>query len=113
MRSSRFDLRVSDPASSGTATIVTVTGEVDATNVSGFEHEVNEIARTGPTILDLTDLQYFDSTAFAALDRLLSQGRTSLVIAERSMLARAASLMTVPYHQDLDAAQRALQKPQR
>jgi anti-sigma B factor antagonist len=98
---------------SGTATgtpEVTVTGEVDVTNVDEFTQSVLAVPGMRPIILDLSAVKYLDSAGFAALDRLLEQNAIVLVLSPDSFMYRVAELMCLPIHHDVDSAHRALQE---
>ena len=67
-------------AGDGTATgtgpataLVTVTGELDATNAAQFIAEVGRVAAERATVLDLSGLLYVDSAGFAALHQSLNR----------------------------------------
>jgi anti-anti-sigma factor len=88
---------------------VTVTGEVDVTNVDEFTRSVLAVPGTRPVILELSGVKYLDSAGFAALDRLLEQNTVVLVLSPDSLMYRVAELMCLPIHQDVEAARRVLQ----
>jgi anti-sigma B factor antagonist len=87
---------------------VTVTGEVDVTNVEEFTRSVLAVPDTRPIILDLSGLNYLDSAGFAALDRLLAQNAIVVVLPPESVMYKAAELMCLPLHHDVETARRAL-----
>jgi anti-sigma B factor antagonist len=60
-----------------------------------------------PIILDLSGLKYVDSTGFAALDRLLAQDAIVVVLAPESVVYKAAEVMCLPLHHDVETARRA------
>lgn len=84
--------------------IVSVTGEVDATNAERFAAAVGEIAAQRSTVLDLSDLLYLDSAGFAALHRIVSGHRVEIALSAHSPLRRAAALMGLPHHDSVEAA---------
>jgi anti-sigma B factor antagonist len=87
---------------------VAVTGEVDVTNVEEFTRSVLAVPGTRPIILDLSGLKYLDSAGFAALDRLLAQNAIVVVLSPESLVYKAAELMCLPVHHDVETARRAL-----
>ena len=89
---------------------VTVTGEVDASNVVEFTRSVRELSGARPTILQLSNIKYLDSAGFSALDRLLADDEIVIVLAPNSFMYRVAELMCMPIHHDAKAARKALQK---
>ncbi|MGH3472893.1 MAG: STAS domain-containing protein [Nocardioidaceae bacterium] len=107
MNASRLELQA-EPVESraGQAILVTATGEIDSTNVADFEAQVRRAVGSSEAIIDLTGVAYFDSTGFAALDRMLAPGspKLAVVIAEGSMIARAAQLVSLRYYGSVDAA---------
>jgi anti-sigma B factor antagonist len=88
---------------------VTVTGEIDVTNVDEFTRSVLDVPGPRPVILQLSGVKYLDSAGFAALDRLLEQNAIVLVLSPDSFMFRVAELMCLPIHHDADAARRVLQ----
>lgn len=84
--------------------IVTVTGEVDATNAARFAAAVGDIAAERPAVLDISDLLYLDAAGFAVLRRLVCEYRVEIALSARSPVRRAAALMGLPYHDDTRAA---------
>lgn len=89
---------------------VTVTGEVDVTNVDEFVQSVLDVPGPGPVILQLSTVKYLDSAGFAALDRLLEQDAIVLVLSPDSFMYRVAELMCLPIHHDAETARRVLQE---
>jgi anti-sigma B factor antagonist len=106
-----FQLQIpeSDTAAA-TPAEVTVTGEIDVTNVDEFTRSVLAVPGPRPVILQLSPIKYLDSAGFAALDRLLEQGAIVLVLSPDSFMYRVAELMCLPLHHDADAARRVLQE---
>jgi anti-sigma B factor antagonist len=106
-----FQLQIpeSDTAAA-TPAEVTVTGEIDVTNVDEFTRSVLALPGPRPVILQLSPIKYLDSAGFAALDRLLEQGAIVLVLSPDSFMYRVAELMCLPLHHDADAARRVLQE---
>jgi anti-sigma B factor antagonist len=92
----------------GTPTEVTVTGEVDVTNVDEFIESVLAVPGKRPIILHLSGLRYLDSAGFAALDRLLARGDVVVVLSPDSIMHRAAELMCLPFHHDAEAARQLI-----
>jgi anti-sigma B factor antagonist len=99
----------SDPAATAPAE-VTVTGEIDVTNVDEFTRSVQAVPGPQPVILQLSGVKYLDSAGFAALDRLLEKNAVVLVLSPDSFMYRVAELMCLPIHHDADAARRVLQE---
>ena len=99
----------SDGAAPGAAE-VTVTGEIDVTNVDEFTRSVLDVPGPRPVILQLSGVKYLDSAGFAALDRLLEQDAIVLVLSPASFMFRVAELMCLPIHHDAEAARRVLQE---
>ena len=89
---------------------VTVTGEVDVTNVDEFTQSVLAVPGPRPVILVLSGLKYLDSAGFAALDRLLEQDAVVLVLSPDSFMYRVAELMCLPIYHNAEAARRVLQE---
>lgn len=87
---------------------VTVTGEVDASNVVEFNRSVRDLPGGRPMILHLSKMKYLDSAGFSTLDRLLADHEVVIVLAPNSFMYRVAELMCMPIHHDAKAARRAL-----
>lgn len=107
MSRAEFELVVADAS---TPAEVTVTGEVDASNVHEFTRSVREISGERPLILQLSSVKYLDSAGFSALDRLLADDEIVIVLAPNSFMYRVAELMCMPIHHDADSARRAVQE---
>ena len=105
-----FQLQIPESAAAATPAEVTVTGEVDVTNVDEFTRTVLSTPGPRPVILQLSAVKYLDSAGFAALDRLLEQGAIVLVLSPDSFMYRVAELMCLPLHHDAEAARRMLQE---
>jgi anti-sigma B factor antagonist len=88
---------------------VTVTGEVDASNVVQFTRSVQDLPGARPVILELSSVKYLDSAGFAALDRLLAENAVVIVLSPDSFMYRVAELMCMPIHDDVEAARRVVQ----
>ncbi|MGB6206172.1 STAS domain-containing protein [Mycobacterium sp.] len=104
LQNSHNGARVATPAE------VTVTGEVDVTNVEEFTESVLAVPGSRPVILELSRVKYLDSAGFAALDRLLEQNAIVLVLSPDSFMYRVAELMCLPIHHDIETARRVLQE---
>jgi anti-sigma B factor antagonist len=89
---------------------VLVNGEVDVTNVEEFTRSVQAVPGTRPIILELNGLKYLDSAGFAALDRLLAKDAIVVVLSPESLVYKAAELLCLPLHHEVEAARRALQE---
>jgi anti-sigma B factor antagonist len=106
-----YQLQYPESAPAATAPAeVTVTGEVDVTNVEEFAQSLLDVPGPRPIILQLSAVKYLDSAGFAALDRLLEQNAIVLVLSPDSFMYRVAELMCLPIHHDADAARRVLQE---
>jgi anti-sigma B factor antagonist len=106
-----FQLQIPDgDTAAATPAEVTVTGEIDVTNVDEFTRSVLAVPGPRPVILQLSPIKYLDSAGFAALDRLLEQGAIVLVLSPDSFMYRVAELMCLPLHHDAEAARRVLQE---
>jgi anti-sigma B factor antagonist len=92
------------------ASMVSVTGEVDVTNVGEFTRSVLAVSDSRPIILQLSGLRYLDSAGFAAVDRLLADGAIVVVLSPDSLVHKAAELMCLPFHHDAETARRQLQQ---
>ena len=108
MSRAEFQLEVPDGSGASAPAEVTVTGEVDASNVQEFSRSVREASGDRPLILQLSSVKYLDSAGFSALDRLLADDEIVIVLAPDSFMYRVAELMCMPIHHDVDAARRAL-----
>lgn len=84
--------------------VVTVTGELDATNTSDFVESTKNLPGARPLILDLSGLGYLDSAGFATLDRMTGTNSAVVVIPPSSPVFRAATLMDLPRHDTVDEA---------
>ena len=93
---------------SGPSPVIELLGEVDSTNAANFERGVQALTASGPVILDLSSVAYFDSAGFEVMDRLLGTGSLIVVISPASPLRRAAELMGVPFHDGVEPARAAL-----
>ncbi len=103
-----FQLHVPDGDDVPTPIEVTVTGEVDASNVREFTRMVSELPGERPLILQLSSVKYLDSAGFAALDRLLADNAIRIVLSPDSFMYRVATLMCMPIHDDAETARRAV-----
>jgi anti-sigma B factor antagonist len=106
-----FQLQSSESGpAAATPAEVTVTGEVDVTNVDEFTRSVLDVPGPRPVILQLSGVKYLDSAGFAALDRLLEQNAIVLVLSPDSFMYRVAELMCLPIHHNVESARQALQE---
>jgi anti-sigma B factor antagonist len=103
-----FHLHTAEGDGAPTPYEVTVSGEVDASNVVEFTRSVQELPGPRPVVLDLSDVKYLDSAGFAALDGLLAENAVVIVLSPDSFMYRVAELMCMPIHHDVGAARRAL-----
>lgn len=106
MTTTAFELRPTDGAG---ARITAVAGEVDATNAAEFVAAVRELPGLRPLVLDIGVLSYVDSAGFAALDRLLADGTIVIVLAPHSVIRKAAALVGLPCHDNVETALAATQ----
>jgi len=104
-----FQLQVAENGNGSTPVEVTVTGEVDASNVRAFAQSVEELPGARPVILQLSNIRYLDSAGFSALDRLLAEKAIVIVLSPDSLMYRVAELMCMPIHHDVEAARQVLQ----
>ena len=109
MSRAEFDLQVTGNGDASIPAEVTVTGEVDASNVGEFARSLEELPGARPVILQLSTIKYLDSAGFSALDRLLADDAIVIVLAPDSFMYRVAELMCMPIHHDIDSARRVLQ----
>ena len=109
MSHAEFQLQVAGNGDGSTPAEVTVTGEVDTSNVRAFAQSVEELPGARPVILQLSSIRYLDSAGFSALDRLLAENAILIVLAPDSFMYRVAELMCMPIHHDAEAARRVLQ----
>jgi anti-sigma B factor antagonist len=103
-----FQLHVPEGDDVSTPIEVTVTGEVDASNVREFTRAVSDVPGERPLILQLSSIKYLDSAGFSALDRMLAEDAIRIVLSPDSFMYRVATLMCMPIHDDADAARRAI-----
>jgi anti-sigma B factor antagonist len=104
-----FQLQVAGNGDGSTPAEVTVTGEVDASNVRAFAQSLEELPGPRPVILQLSNIRYLDSAGFSALDRILADDAILIVLAPNSFMYRVAELMCMPIHHDVAAARQVLQ----
>ncbi len=109
MSGAEFQLQVAETGDGSTPAEVTVTGEVDASNVRAFARSVAELPGARPVILQLSNIRYLDSAGFSALDRLLADNAILIVLAPDSFMYRVAELMCMPIHHDVETARQVLQ----
>ncbi|HEY6819627.1 MAG TPA: STAS domain-containing protein [Mycobacterium sp.] len=109
MSGAEFQLQVAENGDGSTPAEVTVTGEVDASNVLAFARSLEELPGARPVILQLSNIRYLDSAGFSALDRLLADNAILIVLAPDSFMYRVAELMCMPIHHDVEAARQVLQ----
>ena len=109
MSRAEFELQVAENGDTSKPAEVTVTGEVDASNVREFARSLEELPGERPVIVQLSAIKYLDSAGFSALDRLLADDAIVIVLAPDSFMYRVAELMCMPIHHDVDSARRVLQ----
>ncbi|GGX60318.1 STAS domain-containing protein [Streptomyces minutiscleroticus] len=88
----------------GPVTVVSATGEVDATNATAFSAHVTDLTGGRPAVLDLGDLLYLDSFGFATLRRLIAQHPVAIVLPAQHPLHKAVTLTRLPHHHTLREA---------
>ncbi len=93
-----------DPAA---VPVVQVRGDIDMTNAGQLRQDLTDLS-SGPVIVDLSDVGYFDSAGFAVLDRLLSRGTVAVVVAPGSVVRTAMALMALSFHDSVAAARASL-----
>ena len=84
--------------------VLELRGEVDVTTAADFDRELSLQTASGMAILDLSPAAYFDSAGFEVLDRHLATGSLIVVISPTSPVRRAATLMSVPFHDTVNRA---------
>jgi anti-sigma B factor antagonist len=87
--------------------VVQVRGEVDVTNAAQLQEALADLAAVG-LVADLSGVGYFDSAGFAVLDRLLARHPIAVVVPPGAVIRTAMTLMHLPFHDTIDAAQAAL-----
>lgn len=109
MTSHELTRRRVDAARAGaTIDILDLTGEIDAENARQLDQALRGSATSTPTILDLSAVEFFDSTGFAVLDRHLAETGLVLVISPGSLIRRAASLVGIRFYDSVGDAVAAL-----
>lgn len=63
---------------------------------------------SGPVVIDLSDVGYFDSAGFAVLDRLLAYGTVAVVAPPGSVVRTAMTLLELEFCDSIDAARASL-----
>jgi anti-anti-sigma factor len=101
---------------SGPAVLIFPVGEVDASNVDGWEHLLHEMAATarvpGPVVVDVRELTFIGCCAYAVLARQAQSCRRRglhLCLVSRQpivgrMVAACGLRWMVPIHPTIDAA---------
>lgn len=95
------------PGDGASVSLVQVRGEVDVTNAARLRQALADLAGGG-LIVDLSQVGYFDSAGFAALDLLLSEASVAVAVSPGSTVWTAMTLLQVPFHDCLEAAYAAL-----
>lgn len=104
----RFELTVVEADPPPASRCARVHGEVDSDNVSAFTHSVESLFADGAVVLDLSEISFFDSAGFSALETLARRGRVAVVLSRASTLRGAADVVGLRYHDGVDAARAAL-----
>lgn len=94
-------------APAGGAVTVEIRGDVDATNSADLSNALRDLASPA-LIVDLSLVDYFDSAAFAMIDRLLGQAPVAVVISPGSVVRTAAELVNLPFHDSLAEARASI-----
>lgn len=94
-------------APSGGAVAVEIRGDVDAANSADLSNALRDLASPA-LIVDLSLVDYFDSAAFAMIDRLLGQAPVAVVISPGSVVRTAAELVDLPFHDSLAEARASI-----
>jgi anti-anti-sigma factor len=84
-----------EPRRERDACIVRLVGEIDLSNASAVESRLADLVRGEPDhriVLELTDVEYLDSAAFAAIERLSRIARVSIVLSPTSPIHRAVAI---------------------
>ncbi|MCH9730882.1 MAG: STAS domain-containing protein [Actinomycetia bacterium] len=92
----------------GAPTAVSISGEIDVSNVDDFTDSMTSFSRPPAIIVELSALGYLDSAGFAAVDSLHAAGGFLIVIAPQSLIHTAAELLALPFHPDIQTACRTL-----
>ncbi|HZR13109.1 MAG TPA: STAS domain-containing protein [Acidimicrobiia bacterium] len=74
------------------ALVATVVGEIDLTNVAAIEGRILEVARrerVRVVVLDMSRVEYLDSAAFAAIQRIAAVVPVKLAVARTATVYRA------------------------
>ncbi len=105
----QLDLRhIDGPPDGAAVNLLDLTGEIDAANAREFDDALRRSIASGPVILDLSAVEFFDSAGFAVLDRRVADGGLHIVISPESVIRRAASVVDLPFHDSVDGALAAL-----
>jgi anti-anti-sigma factor len=102
--------RIDGGANQHTVGVLELTGEIDATNARELDEALRQSAASGPIILDLSAVAFFDSGGFAVLDERLADGGLLVVIAPNSLIRGAASMVNLPFHDSLEDALAAISR---
>ncbi len=84
-----------EPRREHDACIVRLVGEIDLSNAAVVESRLGDLVRSEPEhriVLDLSDVEYLDSAAFAAIERLSRTARVSIVLSPSSPIHRAVAI---------------------
>jgi anti-sigma B factor antagonist len=93
----------------GEVPVAHLAGEVDLSNAAAVEKQLAQAAATAAVlVVDLSDVDYFDSTGFGVLERLVQQTTIRVVLPHRAVIARAFQVtglsQLVPVYDSLDDA---------
>jgi anti-anti-sigma factor len=75
--------------------VVRLVGEIDLSNATAVETRLAELVRAEPDhhiVIELSDVEYLDSAAFAAIERLTRTARVSIVLSPASPVHRAVAI---------------------
>jgi anti-anti-sigma factor len=84
-----------EPRRERDAFVVRLVGEIDLSNAGAVETRLVDLLRTDPAnrlVLELSDVEYLDSAAFAAIERLSRTARLSIVLSPSSSIHRAVAI---------------------
>jgi anti-anti-sigma factor len=75
---------------SNALTVARFHGDIDASNVADVMLPLADEAREQPLVLDLSDVQYLDSAAISAIEKLHTRRDALYLIAPRTSIVRRA-----------------------
>ena len=95
----------------GAATVAHLRGEIDLSNAHDVEEQLASAVQDAPSfVVDLTDVQYIDSSGFGMLERLMPKAPLRVVVPPGAVIRRAFVITglaeIVPLFETLDDAVR-------